>query len=204
MKLLPPPVVNKRVTADMLHWIMRQSNTVTMNTTTNEFTITPGKGAQDYPIDLMLRVIMVQELVAILSYNNFTAYEQTNHSLMIKKGGWSFVIKDILDLMPFPDYLPANIAKAYEQYQYEIDQEYNARVHGKDHLYPYEPGWTLDSPVQHAAKQQSADDVFSEMVKYGMTTMKVNADHSHNYPSRDHLLEIRKIVEDSIDDTDKD
>lgn len=204
MKLIPPARVNARVTEDMLRWVMRQSNTVTMNTATNEFTITPAKDAKDYPIDLMLRAVMVRELTDVLSYNGFVAYQRTDHSLMVKKRGWSFVVKDILDLMPFPDYLPVNIAKAYEQYQYEIDQEYNAKVHGKDHLYPYEPGWTLGTPAQHAVKQQSADDAFSEMIKYGMTTTKVDADHSYNHPSRDRLLEIRKIVEDSIDDTDKD
>lgn len=204
MKLHPPPVVNQRVTADMLHWVMRQSNTVTMNTATNEFTITPGKGAQDYPINLSVRITMLRELIAILAYNGFNAYEQTTGTLMVKKRGWSFEVPGILDQMPFPEYLPHQINKAYEHYQYDVDLDYNRKVHGKDHLYPYEPGWTLDTPAQHAAKQQSADDAFSEMIKYGMTTMKVNSDHSHNYPSRDHLLEIRKIVEDSIDDTDKD
>ena len=32
---------------------------------------------------------------------------------------------------------------------------------------------------------------------------QVKADYSHNYPSQDRLLEIRKIVEGSIDDNDK-
>lgn len=121
MKLYPPPVVNNQVTTDMLRWVMHQPNTVTMNTATNEFTITPGKGAQDYPISLSDRIIILRELIAILAYNGFNAYEQTDHSLIIKKGGWSFEVPGILDLMPFPDYLPHQINKAYECWKYEQD-----------------------------------------------------------------------------------
>ena len=166
MKLHPPPVVNQRVTADMLHWVMRQSNTVTMNTATNEFTITPGKGAQDYPINLSVRITMLRELIAILAYNGFNAYEQTTGTLMVKKRGWSFEVPGILDQMPFPDYLPHQINKAYECWKYERDN--------------------LDRAMS-----------------YELSTVPYNL-YTSPYPSREQLEEVRRIVEDSIDDTNKD
>ena len=166
MKLYPPPVVNKQVTADMLHWVMQQPNTVMFNTVTSEFTITPGKGTQDYPINLSVRITMLRELIAILAYNGFNAYEQTTGTLMVKKRGWSFEVPGILDQMPFPEYLPHQINKAYEHWKYEQDNK-------------------------------------SRVMSYELSPPPYNL-YTAPYPSRDHLLEIRKIVEDSIDDTDKD
>ena len=166
MKIHPPPMVNNQVTADMLRWVMHQPNTVTMNTATNEFTITPGKGAQDYPISLSDRIIMLRELIAILAYNGFNAYEQTDHSLIIKKGGWYFEVPGILDLMPFPDYLPHQTNKAYEHWEYEQDNK-------------------------------------SRVMSYELSPPPYNL-YTDPYPSREQLEEVRRIVEDSIDDTDKD
>lgn len=166
MKLHPPPVVNEQVTADMLRWVMLQPNTITMNTTTNEFTITPGKGVQDFPIDLMLRAVMVRELIDILSFNHFTAYQQVNHSLVVKKRGWEFVIENILGIMPFPDCLPHQINKAYENWKYE---QYN----------------------------------LNRVMSYELSKPQYNL-YTDPYPSREHLEEVRRIVEDSIDDTNKD
>lgn len=166
MKLHPPPVVNKQVTADMLHWVMLQPNTITMNRTTNEFTITPAPSAKDFPIDLMLRAVMVRELIDILSFNHFTAYQQVNHSLIVKKRGWEFVIENILDLMPFPDYLPHQINKAYECWKYEQDN-------------------------------------LNRVMSYELSKPQYNL-YTGPYPSREHLEEVRRIVEDSINDNDKD
>lgn len=166
MKLHPPPVVNEQVTADMLRWVVLQPNTVTMNRTTNEFTITPAPSAKDFPIDLMLRAVMVRELIDILSFNHFTAYQQVNHSLIVKKWGWEFVIENILDLMPFPDYLPWQINKAYECWKYE---------------------------------QDSLDRAMS----YELSTLPYSL-YTDPYPSREQLEEVGRIVEDSIDDTNKD
>lgn len=166
MKLYPPPVVNKQVTADMLRWVMAQPNAITMNRVTNEFAITPGPSAKDFPIDLMLRAAMVRELIDILSCNYFTAYQQVNHSLMVKKSGWEFVIENILDLMPFPDYLPHQINKAYEYWKYEQDNK-------------------------------------SRVMSYELNPPPYNL-YAAPYPSREQLEEVRRIVEDSIDDNDKD
>lgn len=126
MDLHPPALTNKQVTKDMLHWIMMQPNTVTMNTTTNEFNITPAKGAQDYPIDDSLRQIMLRELIAILTYNGFSSELLSDDKLRVSKDRWSMEIDYILEQMPFADYLPYQIKKAYEHHEYESrDAEYS-------------------------------------------------------------------------------
>lgn len=165
MKLHPPPVVNQRVTADMLHWVMRQSNTVTMNTATNEFTITPGKGAQDYPIDDRTKEFMLFELQKILEFNGFVS-ELSEDQLKVSKGLWSMEVPGILDQMPFPDCLPHQINKAYENWKYEQDN-------------------------------------LNRVMSYELSKPQYNL-YTDPYPSREHLEEVRRIVEDSIDDTNKD
>lgn len=118
MNMHPPALINKQVTEDMLHWIMMQPNTVTMNKITNEFNIKPAKGAQDYPIDDNLRELMLRELMAILAYNSFSSELLSDDKLKVSKGRWSMEIENILQQMPFPDYLPHQIEKAYK-YQYQ-------------------------------------------------------------------------------------
>ena len=125
MDLHPPALINKQVTEDMLHWMMMQPNTVTMNTTTNEFNITPAKGAQDYPIDDNLRELMLHELMAILAYNSFSSELLSGDKLRVSKDRWSMEVDYILEQMPFADYLPYQIKKAYEHHEYEsCDAEY--------------------------------------------------------------------------------
>lgn len=120
MDLHPPALTNKQVTEDMLHWIMMQPNTVAFNTVTSEFTVTPAKGAQDFPITLTLRHVMVHELMAILAFNGFES-ELSEDQLKVSKGLWSMEVESMLQLMPFPDYLPRQINKAYECWKYEQD-----------------------------------------------------------------------------------
>ena len=136
MKMYPPALINKQVTEDMLHWMMMQPNTVTMNTTTNEFNITPAKGAQDYPIDDNLRELMLRELMAILAYNGFSSELLSDDKLRVSKDRWSMEIENILDQMPFPDYLPYQIKKAYEHHEYESrNAEYsNANYPSRERL----------------------------------------------------------------------
>ena len=136
MKMYPPALVNKQVTEDMLHWMMMQPNTVTMNTTTNEFNITPAKGAQDYPIDDNLRQLMLRELMAILDYNGFSSELLSDDKLKVSKDRWSMEIDYILEQMPFADYLPYQIKKAYEHHEYESrDAEYsNANYPSRERL----------------------------------------------------------------------
>lgn len=119
MDLHPPAMINKQVTEGMFHWIMMQSNTVTMNTATNEFIVTPAKGAQDYPIEDNLRHLMLRELIAILAYNGFNSELLSDDKLKVSKEYWSMEIENILQQMPFPDYLPHQIKKAYEHHEYE-------------------------------------------------------------------------------------
>lgn len=126
MDLHPPALINKQVTEDMLHWIMMQPNTVTMNTTTNEFNVTPAKGAQDYPIEDSLRELMLRELTMILAYNGFSSELLSDDKLKVSKDRWSMEIENILQQMPFPDYLPHQIKKVYEHHEYESrDAELN-------------------------------------------------------------------------------
>lgn len=127
MKMHPPALINKQVTEAMLNWIMMQPNTVTMNITTNEFNITPAKGAQDYPIEDNLRELMLRELMAILAYNGFSSELLSDDKLRVSKDRWSMEIDYILEQMPFADYLPYQIKKAYEHHEYESrDAEYSS------------------------------------------------------------------------------
>lgn len=126
MDLYPPALINKQVTEAMLNWIMMQPNTVTMNITTNEFNVTPAKGAQDYPIEDNLRQLMLRELMAILAYNGFSSELLSDDKLRVSKDRWSMEIDYILEQMPFADYLPYQIKKSYEHHEYESrDGEYS-------------------------------------------------------------------------------
>ena len=164
MDLHPPALINKQVTEDMLHWMMVQPNTVTINTVANKFTVTPAKGAEDYPITPILRHVMARELMAILAFNGFES-ELGKDQLKVSKGLWSMEVPVILDQMPFPDYLPHQINKAYECWKYEQDN--------LDRAMSYERG-EFDYRLYEA--------------------------HLTGY----NLEGISRIVEDSIDDTNKD
>lgn len=169
MKLYPPPVMNNQVTADMLHWVTCQPNTVMFNTVTSEFTITPGKGAQDYFIHLTTRFIMLRELEAILSCNSFkctTRMDSGKLNLKVSKNHWSIEIPEILEQMPFSDNLPIQISRAYECWKYEQDN-------------------------------------LNRVMSYELSKPQYNL-YTDPYPSRERLEEVRRIVEDSIDDNDKD
>lgn len=127
MKMYPPALINKQVNEDMLHWMRMQPNTVIMNTTTNEFNITPAKGAQDYPIEDNLRELMLRELTMILAYNGFSSELLSDDKLKVSKDRWSMEVENILEQMPFADYLPHQIKKAYEHHEYESrDAEYSS------------------------------------------------------------------------------
>lgn len=136
MKIYPPALINKQTTEAMLHWVMMQPNTVTMNVTTSEFIVTPAKGAQDYPIDDNLRELMLRELMAILAYNSFSSELLSGDKLRVSKDLWSMEIDYILEQMPFADYLPYQIKKAYKHHEYESrDAEYsNANYPSRERL----------------------------------------------------------------------
>lgn len=119
MKMYPPALINKQVTEAMLHWIMMQPNTVTMNVTINEFNVTPAKGAQDYPIDDRTKEFMLFEFAKILEFNGYRSELLANGSLRVSKEYWQMDIEKIHDQLPFPDYLPHQIEKAYEHHEHE-------------------------------------------------------------------------------------
>lgn len=134
MKMYPPALINKQVTEDMLHWMMMQPNTVTMNTATNEFNVTPAKGAQDYPIEDNLRQLMLRELMAILAYNGFSSELLSDDKLKVSKEYWSIEIENILQQMPFPDYLPDQIEEACKhQYQNNLYSSQEVRIPRHDY-----------------------------------------------------------------------
>lgn len=162
MNMHPPAQVNARVMEDMLRWVMLQSNTVTMNTITNEFTIAPGPSAKDYPIDDRTRQFMLYELQCILSFNQFQSELLDNGSLKISKDRWALEVDNILNQLPFADALLAQIENSYNYH------------------------------VQDAA--------FNEMVFSGGVMMQV--DYGLPRPSR--FIDMREIVEDFINDTNKD
>lgn len=136
MNMHPPALINKQVTEDMLHWIMMQPNTVTMNITTNEFNVTPAKGAQDFPIDDIAKDFMLFELQKILEFNGFKSELLNDDKLKVSKDRWSMEIENILQQMPFPDYLPHQIEKAYEYHECESHEtkHSNASYPNREHL----------------------------------------------------------------------
>lgn len=137
MKLHPPALINKQVTEDMLHWMMMHPNTVTMNLiATNEFTVKPAKGAQDYHIDERTKDFILYELANILEFNGYRSELLANGNLRVSKDHWQMDIERIHDLLPFPDYLPYQIEKSYEHHEYESrNAEYsNANYPSRDRL----------------------------------------------------------------------
>lgn len=129
MKMHPPALINKQVTEAMVHWIMMQPNTVTMNVTTNEFNVTPAKGAQDFPIDDRTKEFMLFELQKILEFNGFRSELLANGILRVSKDYWNMDIEKIHDQLPFPDYLPHQIEKAYKhQHQNNLHSSQEVKV----------------------------------------------------------------------------
>lgn len=189
MKLYPPPVMNKQVTADMLQWVVQQPNTVMFNTVTSEFTITPAPSAKDFPIAPILRHVMARELMAILAFNGFES-ELSKDQLKVSKGLWSMEFESILQLMPFPDYLPHQINKAYECWKYEQDN--------LDRVMSYE----LSKPQYNLYTDPYPSREHLEKVNQMITdSMGVSAELLGNNDSRSDIV---REAEDSIDDTNKD
>lgn len=134
MKMHPPALINKRVTEAMFHWIMMQPNTVTINVTTNEFNVTPAKGAQDYQIDDRTKEFMLFELQKILEFNGYHSELLANGSLRVSKDYWNMDIEKIHDQLPFPDYLPHHIEKAYKhQHQNNLYSSQEVRIPRHDY-----------------------------------------------------------------------
>lgn len=170
MKLHPPAQVNARVAEDMLRWVMSQSFTVSIPkdkipkdmAVSNDFILTPGKDAQEYPVDDRTKQFILYELQRILSFNQFQSELLDNGSLKISKDSWTLEIDNILGQLPFQESLLAQIENSYNHH------------------------------MQDAA--------FNEMVFSGGVMMQVE----YGQPRPNRFIDIRKIVEDSIDDTDKD
>lgn len=137
MKMYPPALINKDVTEARLHWMMMHPNTVTMNLiATNELGGKPAKDARDFPIDDRTKEFMLLELRRILEFNGFKSELLSDDKLKVSKDRWSMEIENILQQMPFPDYLPYQIEKAYEHHEYESrDAEYsNANYPSRERL----------------------------------------------------------------------
>ena len=135
MKMHPPALINKQVTEAMVHWIMMQPNTVTMNVTTKEFNVTPAKGARDYHIDDRTKEFILYELAKMLEFNGFRSELLANGSLRISKDYWQMDIEKIHDQLPFPDYLLHQIEKAYK-HQYENNLYSSQEVKIPSYDYP--------------------------------------------------------------------
>lgn len=151
MKMYPPAQVNKMIDDARNHWLMSQPTTSTIpipdgvevpkGLSSTEWmnlisgwrkadesikVTTTSPSIQDYPIDNNLRELMVRELMAILAYNGFSSELLSNDKLKVSKDRWSMEIENILQQMPFPDYLPYQIEKSYKHHEYESrDAELN-------------------------------------------------------------------------------
>lgn len=218
MKMYPPAQVNKMMTDARNHWLMVQPTKSTIpipdgvkvpkDISGEELTgmigewqkadellkiTTTSPSIQDYPIDDNLRELMVREFMAILAYNGYSSAISGN-KLTISKERWSMEIENILQQMPFADYLPHQINRAYEHYKQKLNEsllecrredekEYDRLVHGNDHLYPYEAGWTMASKEVHAEQQR-----------------ELNRSHGEDgYPSRERLESIRQTIIDNTE-----
>lgn len=122
----PPALINKQVTEDMLHWMMTQPNSVVVQkqrigktglVNSGFFTI---ENPDLFPIDDRIKEFMLFELQNILESNGFKSELLNNGSLQVAKEGWSMEVENILQQMPFPDYLPHQINKAYENHNITI------------------------------------------------------------------------------------
>lgn len=125
MKMHPPALINKQVTEDMLHWMMTQPNRIVVQkqcigktglVNSGFFTI---ENPELFPIDDRTKEFMLFELQKILEFNGFKSELLNNGSLQVAKELWSIEVENILQQMPFPDYLPHQINKAYEHHSYE-------------------------------------------------------------------------------------
>lgn len=151
MKMYPPAQVNKMVTDASYHWLMSQPTTSTIpipngvevpkdlssaewmnvigewqkaNKSLKITTTSPN--IQDYSIEDNLRHLMLRELIAILAYNGFSSELLSDDKLKISKDRWSMEVENILDQMPFADYLPYQIEEAYKHHEHESrDSEHN-------------------------------------------------------------------------------
>ena len=181
MKLYPPPIVNNMINKEREDWLGQQTRPPLAMKVNDAGRLEidydvplPAPDFSGFHIDPMIRLVMLQELMNILAFNGFKSIEQIDGSLKISKEYWSMEIPDILEQMPFADWLPHKIGRAYKHeygnnlyssQQAEI-AAYNSKVHGSDHLYEYEKGWTMDTPAQHAEKQrQLVEDAISEADK---------------------------------------
>lgn len=144
MIMQPPAQVNKMMTDARNHWLMSQPTTTTIaipdgvevpkDLSTAELisvirewggsdkplkiTSTP-PGIQDYPIEDNVRRVMLQELVYILDYNGFESELLGDDSLKVSRDRWSMEIENILEQMPFSDWLPYQIESHYKHSLYE-------------------------------------------------------------------------------------
>ena len=132
MKLIPIPLINQQVTKDLMDWHTRQPHIITIdkdkvdqefldkismvaNTTSNDVVIEP----KSFFIDELTKEFMLFELQKILEFNGFKSELLNNGRLQVSKECWSMEIENILEQMPFADYLPHQIEKAYEHHEYE-------------------------------------------------------------------------------------
>ena len=161
MKMHPPAQVNKMINDARNHWLMSQPTTSTIpipdgvevpkGLSSTEWVnlisewrkadeslkvTTTSPSIQDYPIDDNLRQLMLRELTMILAYNGFSSELLSDDKLKVSKDRWSMEIENILQQMPFPDYLPYQIKKAYEHHEYESrEAEYGkASYPSREHL----------------------------------------------------------------------
>ncbi len=206
MKLIPIPLINQQVTKDLMDWHTRQPHIITIDkdkvdqefldkismvtTVSNDVIIEPS----EFIIDERTKEFMLFELQKILEFNGFKSELLNNGSLQVSKERWSMEIENILQQMPFADYLPHQINRAYEHYKQKLNEsllecrredekEYDRLVHGNDHLYPYEAGWTMASKEVHAEQQR-----------------ELNRSHGEDgYPSRERLESIRQTIIDNTE-----
>lgn len=124
MKLYPPPLANKMVSKKREDWLMQQTRAPIAMKVNDAGKLEidydapfPAIDYSDFYIDPSLKEEMLIELRNILSFNGFKSVEQIDGSLKVSKDYWSMEIPDILEQMPFADWLPHKIGKAYKHEQ---------------------------------------------------------------------------------------
>ena len=118
----PVVVMNNVVRRDLEAWIARQPVMIMMPSPKehgNQEFKTKNVIVSDFPITDTMRAVMVRELMSLLSYYGFEAVLTDRDSLKVTRRGFTIELDNILAAMPFGDYLPEQVKRAYNAFNYE-------------------------------------------------------------------------------------
>lgn len=137
----PVAVMNNMITSERLQWLTTNMPLIVLTLNNDGSKTLESIQCPDYPpIPDVMQELMVRELAAILAYYGFTASLIESDTLKITKGRFETCIEDAPALMPFGDYLPEQIKRAYRAFCYEhgIDDDKDYCLYCNKQLNGYE------------------------------------------------------------------